>query len=574
VLSSNSALAVIRYFCKKEIITEQSGAFKEYKYTEEIILDRAVTQARISRKPSYPVPSHDGNKFRDGAIYTLIDSTATYVFTPAPALTYATIPTLITTLNPIATSSSAPIILGNRLAVLSELNKVNLTSLTEDKTVEQIEDINNAVDELYESTLGNISIPEEAITISRLAKENDIDLNKYYNPNNTDSSEDVYVNTLSSKEQGQLYLAAIYDVENHDTVGGNNSERIVKEQTLDQKVNRLEIYDELVQIATDTTNSRIMELVASDVYRPTPIITSSTSSKIKNYTGLSAGDQQHNLNAVWIRGTYGHVKQGKNLKNSSFYGNVYGSTIGADGNLTDDTLIGISYTRLYANFKYKSGLDKSRTISDIMSVYGISKLNDKYTLQGLFTAGKIDVKQESKRLINTNTYKTAFGKFDIMTYCAEAILNYTVPHNTYSIIPNLGLRYSKSHDSGYNEYGTGIHNFHVSGQTYTSLSAQLGIKLKRSYNISNNILFTPGIHGQVERYLYNKSDGVQIHKQWVDSLSTDTRAPATNIHKTGYNLGATAALAYQNIDFLLTYNTHIRKKYKSHQGTFRIKYSF
>ncbi|CAN0598114.1 unnamed protein product, partial [Ectocarpus sp. 12 AP-2014] len=193
---------------------------------------------------------------------------------------------------------------------------------------------------------------------------------------------------------------------------------------------------------------------------------------------VSAGNKEHNLNSVWMRGTYGGVWQGKNLKNSSFYGNTYGGTIGADGNITDDTLLGISYTRLYADFKYRIGLgNKARTISDIMSIYGVTKLNDKYTLQSLFTTGKTHVKQKTKRLIGINTYKTAFGEFDVNTYCAEAILNYKVPNNTYIIIPSLGFRYSRNYDSGYHEHGTGVHNFHVSDRTYTSFTALLGMKL-------------------------------------------------------------------------------------------------
>lgn len=206
-----------------------------------------------------------------------------------------------------------------------------------------------------------------------------------------------------------------------------------------------------------------------------------------------------------------------------------------------------------------------------MSVYGVNRLNDKYTLQGLFTTGLTSVKQKSRRLIGANRYKTAFGKFNVKTYCSEIILNYFLQND---IIPNLGFRYSRNYDSGYNEYGTGVHNFYISDKTHTSFSALLGIKLKKSYNISDNLLLTPGVHIQIERYLYNKSDKVQIHKQWVNSFSADAKIPATNTHKTGYNLGSTISLAYKNTDFLFAYNTHIRKKYTSHQGTFRVKYSF
>ena len=120
----------------------------------------------------------------------------------------------------------------------------------------------------------------------------------------------------------------------------------------------------------------------SDIYNQVQI-TTNASSETKQYTGISAGNERHNLNAVWIRGTYGHVKQGKNLKNSKFFGNIYGTTVGVDGNITDDTVIGISYTRLYADFKYNLGLGhKASTVSDIMIW---QQFRGQYFIKGFFS---------------------------------------------------------------------------------------------------------------------------------------------------------------------------------------------
>lgn len=578
MLFNNNVYAEKKYFANRREIRDGLNNITGYIYSEPITAELARLNRLIIKKPVYELETELADNILVPVNTTTINTAS---INPTPSQfnhgTASSIrnPTAVDP-DPLTTPvPSAEIsLVSNNLQILSELNKVDLTSLTEEYSPEQIENITNSMDNFYTTTLGDVTSPEKAVEISHTATKNHIDLKKYYNPNNLDSSDDTYVNTLLPKQQSEVYLATIYDIENRDEKAEGYPELVAKKEPLDRSVNRLEVYDELVQIATDTTNSRIMELVAADISTPAMAVSGALPEEKNYYTGISAGNTRNNLNSVWVRGTYGGVRQGKNLKNSSFYGNTYGGTIGADGNITDDILLGISYTRLYADFKYRIGLgNKARTISDIMSVYGITKLNDRYTLQGLFTTGKTLVKQKAKRLININTYKTAFGEFDVNTYCAETILNYKVPSNTYTIIPSLGFRYSRNYDSGYNEYGTGVHNFHVSGRTYTSFSALLGLKLKRSYNISDNLILTPGIHGQIERHLYNKADGVQIHKQWVNNFSDGTKVPQTSIHKTGYNLGSTVSLAYKDINFLLTYNTHMRKKYQSHQGTLRVKYS-
>lgn len=466
-ISSNSALATIRYFSHKEEGTLQNGTagtWYSVPITEPFLIKLWTKQGTLS---PLDLEVYDGVS-PIFIPYTQVNPNPLPInpgpaaIVPGPA---AIIPgPAAVNPDPLTTSALSPEVssLNKDLQILSELSKVDVASLTEDYSPEEIKSISNAIDDFYTTTLGEVTSPEKAVEISHIATQNNIDLKKYYNPSSIDSSDDAYANTLTPKEQSELYLATIHDIENRDDKAEGHPELVAKEGALDQSINRLEVYEELIQIATDTTNSRIMELVATDISSPI-ITTSSALPGTRDYTGVSAGNKEHNLNSVWMRGTYGGVWQGKNLKNSSFYGNTYGGTIGADGNITDDTLLGISYTRLYADFKYRIGLgNKARTISDIMSVYGVTKLNDKYTLQSLFTTGKTHVKQKTKRLIGINTYKTAFGEFDVNTYCAEAILNYKVPNDTYIIIPSLGFRYSRNYDSGYHEHVTGVHNFHVS----------------------------------------------------------------------------------------------------------------
>ena len=75
-----------------------------------------------------------------------------------------------------------------------------------------------------------------------------------------------------------------------------------------------------------------------------------------------------------------------------------------DANITEDSLIGISYTRMFANFKYKIGAgNKATTTSDVFPLYGISELTNDFILQGLASVGKGSSEQQTQRKIGILT---------------------------------------------------------------------------------------------------------------------------------------------------------------------------
>lgn len=120
---------------------------------------------------------------------------------------------------------------------------------------------------------------------------------------------------------------------------------------------------------------------------------------------------------------------------------------------------------MHADFKYQYGKgNKVDTISDIISLYGISNLNNNLTLHGLLSIGKIKAKQKIRRLIGLNLHKAATGKFTANIYSAQGILNYKISmnNNSYYLIPNIGVRFGRNYDGGYSEYGAGIYNLTAS----------------------------------------------------------------------------------------------------------------
>lgn len=127
-----------------------------------------------------------------------------------------------------------------------------------------------------------------------------------------DPTSDSYVKTLSKKQQEELYQQTLENISNNMIAGGGGVnggggtppdpiEEIKGQKPVDFKENKFEIYDELMLIATDPTNSRISELI-------TPLH--------GNFYGIAAGEEVINAKqkSVWVRGLYGFINQGQELE--------------------------------------------------------------------------------------------------------------------------------------------------------------------------------------------------------------------------------------------------------------------
>ncbi|MBN8523607.1 MAG: autotransporter outer membrane beta-barrel domain-containing protein [Rickettsiales bacterium] len=386
-----------------------------------------------------------------------------------------------------------------------------------------------------------------------------------------DPTSDSYVKTLSKNQKEELYQQTLENISNNMIAGGGGGnggggtppdpiEEIKGQKPIDFKENKFEIYDELMLIATDPTNSRISELI-------TPLH--------GNFYGIAAGEDAINAKqkSVWVRGLYGFINQGQELEQMGFKGHNHGGTVGVDANITEDSLIGISYTRMFANFKYKIGPgNKATTTSDVFSLYGISELTNDFILQGLASVGKIQVKQQTQRKIDINRFRTVYGSFDVDSYSAEAVLNYKVPNlQKYYLMPNIGLRFSKSYDEGYEETNAGLFNRKTSPTSYTSWLLLAGIKAGVNYNLSENFSLTPGVHTQVGKYINSKANDNQVARV-LEAVIANVPVKSRG---TAYNIGSTLRIDYKNkAEILFSYNAHLIGKYRSHQGSLSFKYFF
>lgn len=159
---------------------------------------------------------------------------------------------------------------------------------------------------------------------------------------------------MSNDEKKLIYVAEQQKIYQLDP---NAAEKLASEVNVTQQP-ELVLYDEIPRIATDTTNIRVTHLMVGFLLPPASNDSVSEFAENEIQTpksGIAAGDGNALswFKGVWVRGLYGDINQGQSSGQVGFHGKTKGGTIGIDGNLTDNTIIGLSYTRMAANKKYK-----------------------------------------------------------------------------------------------------------------------------------------------------------------------------------------------------------------------------
>ncbi len=388
--------------------------------------------------------------------------------------------------------------------------------------------------------------------------------------------DDNLIAGMSKAEQKHLFIATLHDIYEEDK---DAAVRLVNDRHTEHKT--LDLYDEIPDIIGAVTNHRSQGHVvtmATTIDDNTLTTTEGGGNIQDTESGVAAGEENPLgwFKGVWIRGLYGDINQGQKSGQVGFHGQTKGGTIGIDGNLNDNTIVGLSYTRMLANFKYKKGQgNKVDTLSDFISLYGVNKINNSFILQGLFSAGKTSAKQKTQHLVGINTFKAATGKSNVTTYSVESILNYKIPvsNSGFYIMPNVGFRFNKNYDGGYSEHGAGIYNLTVSSKEHSSWAIITGIKMGKAHRISDSLTITTGIHAEIDHYVHNKTKQAKTKMQWSDTFIDGTTI-AIKTDKTGYNVGASLLGAHKAAEILATYNLHLRGKYTSHQGSLRFSLLF
>jgi hypothetical protein len=290
--------------------------------------------------------------------------------------------------------------------------------------------------------------------------------------------------------------------------------------------------------------------------------------------GIASGDEDSKwLHGVWISGLYGSSKQGKDKNIAGYNGRASGATIGADLEISEGTIVGLAYSHILSNYKYKQEKigDKLDAKSHVVSLYGQKELNDQFSLRGILSYSNSSIKEKARK---GDTGPVASGKFKSNAFSFESTLGYKILlDNDLMLVPNIGVRYGYYKDSAYKQKDSGTYNIHMNSHSDSSFTGILGAKLALSKQVSENTLIMPSIHSSIESYFNNKTKKVKARLEWSDKY-LENDAGRGKQPKIGYNVGASLLAKHKNIEVLATYNLHARKKYQNHQGSLKLKLLF
>jgi len=286
--------------------------------------------------------------------------------------------------------------------------------------------------------------------------------------------------------------------------------------------------------------------------------------------GVSSGDGESDY-GLWIKGSYGSGTF-KPQDSLAVKQKCRGGSIGFDGKMDDDTIIGIALNHNQTKLKPKSTPEtvvsnisnnaSSRFSGDIRSLigslYGSLEMNERLVLSGEFRLGQVDAKMNYQSLINgNNRFRLKGGLLG-----GSLTADYYYPIAKLFAVPNLGVSYETIKFKGKNQGNLKIEKLAIRRPAITG-----GIALTGFFEIGECQLI-PEIKSAYEAGFSPKSNRLKISNSGGIPLS-NYRIPML---KDTYRLGASIAIAFSRFEASAGYEQARYKRYlgNSFYGKLRI----
>jgi len=286
--------------------------------------------------------------------------------------------------------------------------------------------------------------------------------------------------------------------------------------------------------------------------------------------GVSGGDEESSY-GLWARGSYGSgIFKPQNslaIKQKST-----GGSIGFDGKMDDDTIIGIALNHNQTKLKPKSAPEivvsnisnntGSKFSGDIRSfigsLYGSINMSERLVLSGEARLGQVDAKMNYQSLLNGNSRFKLKGSLLGGSLTAD----YYYPIGKLFFVPNLGFSYETVRFKGKNQG-----NLKISKLTIRRPAITGGIALTGIFEIGECQLI-PEIRAGYEAGFSSKSNRLKISNSGGVPLS-DYRIP---VPKDTYRLGASMGITFSRFEASAGYEKAGYKRYSgnSFYGKLRI----
>ena len=282
-------------------------------------------------------------------------------------------------------------------------------------------------------------------------------------------------------------------------------------------------------------------------------------------TGISAGDEQLNYGA-WVLGSAGKglfkAKDSSKIKH-----NIGFASIGFDGKIDDDTILGVALSYNINSLKPKvasSNNDKNsrtdfstNTRSIIGSVYGSMQADEQLVIHGNITLGKLYGKTKYQSFLSDdNSFKLKGELFG-----ANIGANYYIPLASLVLVPSLtgsyeGVKFAAVKQGNFNTDKTYVQKF--------SITPSLSLATTFEYE---NFQLIPEVTASYTNSPFIKSKKLKVRNASGKILSNDKISAS----KDSYNLGASLTLASDRIETSIGYERVAQAKYLGHIGYLKLR---
>jgi hypothetical protein len=286
--------------------------------------------------------------------------------------------------------------------------------------------------------------------------------------------------------------------------------------------------------------------------------------------GVSGGDEESSY-GLWVRGSYGRgIFKPQNslaIKQKSTSG-----SIGFDGKMDDDTIIGIALNHnrtkltpkstsetVVSNISNNTGSRFSGDIRSLIgSLYGSINMNERLVLGGEVRLGQVDAKVNYHSLINGNNRFKLKGEL----LGGSLVADYYYPIAKLFLVPNLGISYETIRFKGKDQGNLKIEKLTIRRPAITG-----GIAITGIFQVGECQLI-PEIKAAYEAGFSVKSNRLKIRNSGGLVLS-DYRIPML---KDSYRLGAGIGISFSRFEASAGYEQARYRRYfgNSFYGKLRI----
>ena len=254
-------------------------------------------------------------------------------------------------------------------------------------------------------------------------------------------------------------------------------------------------------------------------------------------TVLRQGDSMPmgNLN-VFVLGSVQSGKQTDPIV--GFDSNRRGFTTGADYRVSRNFTVGMAFTSAQGTTMLNDDRGKIVMDGSALSAYGSYRLGRFFT-EGLVSYGWNQL--ETTRNVKVKGFNEANGTTGGQQVGAQVKAGYELGSNNWSIVPTIGVSYSKANLNGYNERNADVVNLNVGAQSSSSVALNTGLRLAYDFRSSLGTI-TPYVSANYSRDLTDGSREITTELATQSGIANRTRVSGGDRDVVRLGLGVNARL--------------------------------